>query len=133
MYIDFIHLFSFNCWIKINFDFKCTLSSKMFSCKFLRFLLVFMIAKNCHQHFNFLHIIIFVIHHLFKRKMVHPQFVFTFQPNCHNPSLGLATKARACKVAGQEKKPDSERKCEGMNPHTPKGASTLGVGVMVDS
>ncbi len=25
------------------------------------------------------------------------------------------------------------RKCEGMNPHTPKGASTLGVGVPVDS
>jgi hypothetical protein len=27
----------------------------------------------------------------------------------------------------------SERKCEGMNPHTPKGTSTLGVGVPVDS
>jgi len=27
------------------------------------------------------------------------------------------------------KKPESERKCEGMNPHTPKGASTLGGGV----
>jgi len=54
-------------------------------------------------------------------------------PNCHNPNLGLATKARACKVAGQERKPKSERKCEGMNPHTPKGASTLGVGVLVDS
>jgi len=24
-------------------------------------------------------------------------------------------------------------KCEGMNPHTPKGASTLGVGIPVDS
>jgi len=43
------------------------------------------------------------------------------------------TKVRACKVAGQEKKLESERKCEGMNPHTPKGASTLGVGVSVDS
>jgi hypothetical protein len=52
---------------------------------------------------------------------------------CHNPSLGLAIKARACKIAGQERKPGSERKCEGMNPHTPKGASTLGVGVLVDS
>jgi len=56
---------------------------------------------------------------------------------CHNPSLGLMTKARACKVAGQERKPESERKCEGMNPHTPKGASTLGVplgvGVLMDS
>jgi len=37
------------------------------------------------------------------------------------------TKARACKVAGQERKPGSEGKCEGMNPHTLKGASTLGV------
>jgi len=30
---------------------------------------------------------------------------------------------------GQKRKPNSERKCEGMNPYTPKGASTLGVGV----
>jgi hypothetical protein len=26
-----------------------------------------------------------------------------------------------------KRKPKSEGKCEGMNPHTPKGASTLGV------
>jgi len=52
---------------------------------------------------------------------------------CCNLSLGLATKARVYKVAGQERKPGSERKCEGMNPHTPKGAFTLGVGVSVDS
>jgi hypothetical protein len=36
------------------------------------------------------------------------------------------TKVRACKVAGQEKL-GSEGKSEGMNPHTPKEASTLGV------
>jgi hypothetical protein len=68
-YILYVHwfypIFFIYRWIKINFDSKCTLSSKMFSCKFLSFLLVFMIAKNCHQHFNFLHIIIFDIHHLF--------------------------------------------------------------------
>jgi hypothetical protein len=29
--------------------------------------------------------------------------------------------------------PKSVGKCEGMNPHTPKGASTLGVGVLGDS
>ncbi len=52
---------------------------------------------------------------------------------CHNPSLRLMTKAKACKVASQEIKPGNESKCEGMNPHTPKGASTLGVGVLVDS
>jgi hypothetical protein len=50
-----------------------------------------------------------------------------------NPSLGLVTKARACKIAGQERKPRSERKCEEMNHHTPKGVSTLGVGVPMDS
>jgi hypothetical protein len=52
---------------------------------------------------------------------------------CHNPNLGLMTKVRACKVVGQERKLMSERKCEGMNPHTSKGVSTLGVGVPVDS
>jgi len=62
------------------------------------------------------------------------------QTKCHNPNLGPATKARACKVVGQEGSmgvtphaPRSVRKCEGMNPHTPKGASILGVGVLVDS
>jgi len=50
------------------------------------------------------------------------------------------TKARACKVEGQEGSmgvtphvPGSVGKCEGMNPHTSKGASTLGVGVPMDS
>jgi hypothetical protein len=58
---------------------------------------------------------------------------------CHNPNLGLTTKARAYKVVGQEGSPGitphapgNVRKCEGMNPHTPKGASTLGVWVLVD-
>jgi len=61
-------------------------------------------------------------------------YVVTTLTLCRNPSLGLTTKARACKVSGQEKKPENERKCEGMNPHTPKeGASTLGVGIPVDS
>jgi hypothetical protein len=47
-------------------------------------------------------------------------------------SLGLMTKARGCKVASQDRKFRSERKCKGMNPHTPKGAFILGVGVPVD-
>jgi len=33
---------------------------------------------------------------------------------------------------GPRGKPKSEGKCEGMNPHTPKEASTLGVEVPVD-
>ncbi len=59
---------------------------------------------------------------------------------CHNLKLGLMTKARGCKVAGQEGSPgimphapESARKCEGIGPHTPKGTPTLGVGVPVDS
>jgi hypothetical protein len=46
---------------------------------------------------------------------------------CHNHSLGLTTKARACKGAGQEGSPivtshapRNVGECEGMNPHTPK-------------
>ncbi len=59
---------------------------------------------------------------------------------CRNPSLGLATKARGCKVAGQEGSPGamphapkSAREREGIDLHIPKGTPTLGVGVPVDS
>jgi hypothetical protein len=57
-----------------------------------------------------------------------------------NPSLGLATKAKGCKVAGQEGSPgvmlhalESAKECEGIDPHTPKGTPTLGVIVPMDS
>ncbi len=60
--------------------------------------------------------------------------------NCRNFSLGLATKARGCKVAGQEGSPkvmphafESARECEGIDPHPPKGTPTFGVGVPVNS
>ncbi len=60
-------------------------------------------------------------------------------PRCRNPSLRLTTKIKACKVAGQKESSGimphalgSVGKCEGMNSHTSKGASTLGVGVPVD-
>jgi hypothetical protein len=59
---------------------------------------------------------------------------------CHNPSLRLTTKARACKGASQEGSPGvtshvpkSVGECEGMNLHTPKWTPTLGVGVSVNS
>jgi hypothetical protein len=59
---------------------------------------------------------------------------------CRNPSLGFVTKTRACKVAGQEgtsrimlHAPGSAREYEGIDPHTPKGTPTLGIGVLVDS
>jgi hypothetical protein len=58
---------------------------------------------------------------------------------CRNPSLGLATKARACEGASQKwssgiivHTPGSAGKCEGMNPHTPKWTPTLGVGILMD-
>ncbi len=60
--------------------------------------------------------------------------------SCRNFSLRLVTKAKGCKVAGQEGNPRvmahapvSARKCEGIGPHTPKGTPTLGVVVPVDS
>jgi hypothetical protein len=60
--------------------------------------------------------------------------------DCHNLSLGLMTKARPYKGAGQEWSPKvtfhaprSVGKCEGMNPHTPKWTPILGVGVPIDS
>ncbi len=50
------------------------------------------------------------------------------------------TKARGCKVAGQEGSPKvmlhvpgSARECEEIEPHTPKGTPILGVGVPMDS
>jgi hypothetical protein len=46
---------------------------------------------------------------------------------CCSPSFGLATKARACKGAGQEGSlrvtsyvPGSVGECEGTNPHIPR-------------
>jgi hypothetical protein len=59
---------------------------------------------------------------------------------CRNPSLGLVTKVRACKGAGQEGSPGvtshvprSVGECEGMNPHTPKWAPILGIKVHLES
>jgi len=58
----------------------------------------------------------------------------------HNLNFAFTTKARVCKGAGQEGSsgvtshaPRSEEECEGMNPHTPKWAPTLGVGILMDS
>jgi len=59
---------------------------------------------------------------------------------CRNLSLGFATKVRDCESASQIWSPGvtfhafrSARKCEGINLHTPKWASTLGVGIPMDS
>jgi hypothetical protein len=59
---------------------------------------------------------------------------------CRNPSLGLTIKARACEGAGQVWGPrvtfhalGSAKEGEGTNPYTPKWASTLGVGISMDS
>jgi len=50
------------------------------------------------------------------------------------------TKARGCKVIGQEGSPGvmphapgSARECEGIDSHISKGTPTLGVGIPVDS
>ncbi len=58
---------------------------------------------------------------------------------CRNPSLRLMTRAMFAKVQAKRGSPRitfhalrSVGECEGMNPHTPKWALTLGVGVPVD-
>jgi hypothetical protein len=59
--------------------------------------------------------------------------------HCCNLSLGLATKAKGLQGCMPRKSPGvtshtfgSVRKCEGVNPHTPKVTPTLGDGVSVD-
>jgi hypothetical protein len=59
-----------------------------------------------------------------------------FKEGYCNPSLGLATKARACKGVGQEgslgitfQAPGRVGECEGINFHTSKWAHILGVGL----
>jgi hypothetical protein len=59
---------------------------------------------------------------------------------CRNPNLGLTTKKRAYKRARQEGNPEdtsytpeNAKKCERMNPHTPKATLTWGVKVPKDS
>jgi hypothetical protein len=54
----------------------------------------------------------------------------------YNPSLGLTTKTKGCKVASQEKDPvvtshapESAKEFERTNPHTPKRTPMLGVGI----
>jgi hypothetical protein len=64
-----------------------------------------------------------------------PQIIMKYEGfMCRNPSLGLTTKARACKVAGQEGSlgvtfhaPRGAKKCEGMNPHIPMWTPILGI------
>jgi len=59
---------------------------------------------------------------------------------CRNPSFGLTIKAKGlqgCRPRGgpgvTSHAPGSVRKCEGMNPHTPKATPTVGDGDPVDS
>jgi hypothetical protein len=62
------------------------------------------------------------------------------QPECRNPSFGLATKAKGLQRCGPRGSPGatsytsgSVGKCEGVNPHIPRAIPTLGYGVSVDS
>ncbi len=65
--------------------------------------------------------------HLIKRLTIKSGASIGPAIQCCNPSLGLVTKARACKGASQEGSPgvtshvlESVGECEGMNPHIPK-------------
>jgi len=55
---------------------------------------------------------------------------------CRNPSFGFVTKAKGLQGCRPRESlgvtshtPESVRKCEGVNPHTPKATPTLGDGV----
>jgi len=59
---------------------------------------------------------------------------------CRNPSFGLATKAKGLQGCEPRISPEvtshtseSVKKCEGVNPHTPKATPTLGDGILMDS
>jgi len=65
---------------------------------------------------------------------------FKWTKICCNPSFGLATKARACKSAGQKGGlkdtsyiPESAGECERMNSHTHNATPNWGVKVPMDS
>ncbi len=58
---------------------------------------------------------------------------------CRNLNLGFATKAKACEGVSQKLSlgvtfyvPGSLGECEGMEPHIPKWALTLGIEVLMD-
>jgi hypothetical protein len=59
---------------------------------------------------------------------------------CHNPSFGLATKAKGLQGSGPKGSPrvtshilENVRKCEGVNTHTPKATPTLEDELPMDS
>jgi hypothetical protein len=56
---DFIQSFSSSHWIKMNFEFQNVVM------QILKFFVFVRITKGCHQNFNLLCTIIFVIHHFF--------------------------------------------------------------------
>ncbi len=65
--------------------------------------------------------------------------IFICHYYCRNPNFGLATKAKGVARRWAKRKLGSHvtyfrecRKCEGVNPHTPKATPTLGDGVPVD-
>jgi len=64
----------------------------------------------------------------------------TINNGCCNPNHGLATKAKGLQGCGRRGNPGvtshipgTVRKCEGVNPHTPKATLTLGNGVLMES
>jgi hypothetical protein len=77
---------------------------------------------------------------IFINNMLTKKITFTLLgvQECHDFNLGFTTKIKACKGAGQEwnlgvtfHDLGNVEECEGMNPHTPKWASTLGVEVLM--
>jgi len=97
------------------------------------------------RFFSLMHCFTLPTFFLFVRKKIEIVWKLFFQLldcvwMCCSPNLGLATKARTCKGVDQEwimgipfHVPRCVGECEGMNLHTLKWASTLGVRVLMDS
>ncbi len=66
--------------------------------------------------------------------------IITCHDYYHDPSLGLTIKARGMEMCKSKVQPESHihihksvGECEGMSPHAPKWALTLGIEILMDS
>jgi len=61
------------------------------------------------------------------------KILIALKPSLSQPKPWAHDQGKGLQGCGPRGKLESEKKCEGMNPHTPKGASTLRIGALMDS
>jgi hypothetical protein len=118
--------------------------SILFTCKIWSIILL--LLKCGHFFLLFMINLLNKILHNFMKKFTRSNYrptsllPYTLVMFCHDPNLGLMTKAKGMErhklimqLWSHIHTPRSVRKREGMNPHTPKWAPTLGIEVLMDS